>query len=233
MTGISFFHLFGIIYKLTDDFESVKLATYWTIKEFENDGCCYLELRSTPRDVPTTGMTKERYVEALLEGMTFANQSLSKITTRIILSMDRRKNLKENLDILKLAKKYMPNGVVGLDICGDPNQGNAKELAQLIQEAKSIGIPITVHLAEIKEQGSENDILLQAHPTRIGHGTFLLDNEFKTQVFSKNIPLEICMSSNVFCKTVDSYASHHFQDFHVDGHPCILCVSLTSCLTCI
>jgi adenosine deaminase len=214
--------LFDIIYKLTDDFESVKLATYWTIQDFEKDGCCYLELRSTPRDDLSTGMTKEIYVQALLEGIKLANQELSKLTTRIILSMDRRKTLVENFKILKLAKKYMSEGVVGLDVCGDPTKGNPQEIVQLIHEAKLNGLPITLHLAEIKEQESENEILLQAHPDRIGHGTFL-NHDSKPH---KNIPLEICMTSNIFCKTVGSYASHHFQNFHVAGHPCIICVSL-------
>jgi hypothetical protein len=53
---LSFFPLFRFIYQLTDDEESVKIATKNIIDEFANDGVRYLELRTTPRKNEETGM---------------------------------------------------------------------------------------------------------------------------------------------------------------------------------
>ena len=42
-----------------------------TLKEFEDDGCCYIELRSTPRDTPY--MNSKKYVETIIETLKWAN----------------------------------------------------------------------------------------------------------------------------------------------------------------
>lgn len=39
------------------------------IKEFAADGVKYLELRSTPREEKSTGLTKRRYVETVLKAI--------------------------------------------------------------------------------------------------------------------------------------------------------------------
>ena len=218
--------MFKIIYQLTNDSESVASAIQWTIEEFAADGCAYLELRSTPRSDPETGMTKDGYVAALLNGIHRASQTCPGITVKIILSMDRRHTFEESMKTVALAKKYASQGVVGLDICGDPMAGETRDLEALIVAAKERQIPITVHLAEMENRQEETETLLMAHPDRIGHGTFLTHGS-KEELMTRTIPLEICMSSNVFCKTVADYSEHHFKDYMVDDHPCILCVSRT------
>jgi adenosine deaminase len=212
-----FFPLFKHIYELTNDEISVKIAVKETIKEFAADGCRYLELRSTPRGNADSGMTCKSYVEALIEGSKDAD-----IVVRWILSMDRRKSLSDNLEILSLAACFADSGVVGVDICGDPHQGNLKDLEYLIKLAKAKNLKVTVHLAEISDRDDETEALIEAHPDRIGHGTFI-NPESKQNLLNRSIPLEICLTSNVFCKTVVNYSDHHFYNYMMNDHPCILC----------
>lgn len=47
--------MFRFIYQLTDDEESVKVATRSVINEFAQDNVQYLELRTTPRACEETG----------------------------------------------------------------------------------------------------------------------------------------------------------------------------------
>lgn len=51
----SFFPLFKFIYQLTDDEESIRIATRNIIDEFAKDNVKYLELRTTPRKNDETG----------------------------------------------------------------------------------------------------------------------------------------------------------------------------------
>lgn len=51
----SFFSLFKFIYQLTDDEESIRIATRNIINEFAKDNVKYLELRTTPRKNEETG----------------------------------------------------------------------------------------------------------------------------------------------------------------------------------
>ncbi|KAL8283988.1 hypothetical protein RQP46_005101 [Phenoliferia psychrophenolica] len=65
----AFFPLFGsFIYRLTDDQASVTYATLSVLSYFESSGVCYLELRTTPRAVPSTDLTLESYVAAVRAG---------------------------------------------------------------------------------------------------------------------------------------------------------------------
>lgn len=47
--------MFRLIHQLVDNCEAVAIVTRNVIREFAEDGVRYLELRSTPRDVPETG----------------------------------------------------------------------------------------------------------------------------------------------------------------------------------
>jgi adenosine deaminase len=134
--------------------------------------------------------------------------------------MDRRFTIDKNTQILDLALKYSKNGVKGVDVCGDPNQGDLRDLIPLLKIAKENGLFVTVHLGEISHQDEEIEKVLNANVVdRIGHGTFLNGNQVK----SLGIPLEICLTSNLKCKIVQDISKHHFHDFHMDDHPVILC----------
>lgn len=36
--------------------------------------------------------------------------------------------------------------------------------------------------------------------------------------------VEVCLTSNVKCQTVESYDAHHFRDWYDQDHPIALCV---------
>lgn len=63
----SCFQLFGIAHSLTTTPEALKMATLLTLQEFQDDGCCYIELRSSPRETPY--MSRRQYVETLIKTM--------------------------------------------------------------------------------------------------------------------------------------------------------------------
>lgn len=63
----SCFQVFSIAHALTTTPEALSIATSLTLKEFKDDGCCYIELRSTPRDTPY--MNKRQYIESIVMAM--------------------------------------------------------------------------------------------------------------------------------------------------------------------
>ena len=69
--------------------------------------------------------------------------------------------------------------------------------------------------------------MLTIPPDRLGHATHL-DSESKDIILSENIPIEICMTSNVLCNTVKSYQEHHIRDLLFTDHTCCICVSSIS-----
>ncbi|KIK46070.1 hypothetical protein CY34DRAFT_76718, partial [Suillus luteus UH-Slu-Lm8-n1] len=79
--------------------------------------------------------------------------------------------------------------------------------------------------------------LLSCRPDRLGHATFLSD-ELKAFVRTNGQYkpcVEICLSSNLLCKTVASLDAHHIRYYLKNDHPIVICTDDalpfgTSCL---
>lgn len=209
------FSLFRVAHELVDDAASVEKATSDVVREFFDDGVRYLELRSTPKN-GDSGMTKEDYVLAMIRAIEQASAELNGgIIVRLILSIDR-KNPHEGLDTVRLAIKYKSQGVVGIDLSGDPRAYTAADFIPALTLARDNDLKLFLHLAEVPDTVNDDMALVALHPDRIGHGTYLDHLDPATY---HTVPIEICPTSNVLCGTVTSYADHHVGQFIRSGAP--------------
>jgi adenosine deaminase len=98
--------------------------TYDVIHEFAAENVKYLELRSTPREVTATGMTKSSYVEAVLRAIEVCSKENDlDIVVKFLLAIDRRNGVDVAKETVELAEKYHRSSggiVVGVDLSGDP-----------------------------------------------------------------------------------------------------------------
>ncbi|XP_053128586.1 adenosine deaminase-like protein isoform X2 [Hemicordylus capensis] len=227
------FQMFKIIHQITTRTEDILLVTKDVIQEFAADGVKYLELRSTPREEPTTGMTKRTYVEAVLEGIRQCKEEELDIDVRFLISVDRRGGPVVAKETVKLAEELLLSTdgvVVGLDLSGNPTAGHGRDFLEPLLEAKKAGLRLALHLSEIPNQEEESKLLLGLPPDRIGHGTFLhssstasTSQELVELVRQNRIPLELCLTSNLKGQTVPSSDQHHFGFWYNMGHPIVLC----------
>ncbi len=88
-------------------------------------------------------MTKEVYVQALIDGI--RDSSDLDILVKLIISIDRRHSLDEQLEIVNIAAKYMQQGVVAIDVCGDPRAGDWALIEIAVKEAKRLGLKGIYH----------------------------------------------------------------------------------------
>lgn len=86
--------------------------------------------------------------------------------------------------------------VVGIELSGDPRSGDFTKFVEEFKRAQNEGFKITLHCGETKEQIDENQQMIDFGPDRLGHCCYLTPDQIK-QVVDKNIPVEICPSSNV------------------------------------
>ncbi|KAM6926758.1 N6-Methyl-AMP deaminase isoform 2-T2 [Lycodopsis pacificus] len=221
------FQVFKVIHQLVDSEEDILMVATDVIREFAADGVKYLELRSTPREERNTGLTKKRYVETVIKAIKQCKSEGVDIDVRFLVAIDRRNGTEVAMETVKLAEELMLSTdglVVGLDLSGDPTVGHGKDLLSALQRAKNCGLKLSLHLSELEE----SDLLLNLPPDRIGHGTFLHPEVGGSQslvdkVVTNNIPLELCLTSNVKGQTVPCYSKHHFKYWYQMGHPSIIC----------
>lgn len=215
---------------MVNDQESLKYSTRSVVKDFADDGVVYLELRTTPRAMPTAGLSKAGYIQTVLDAIALAEQENPTIHVRLILSMDRRNTLAEAEEVVRLCKKFMPSGVVGIDLCGDPAQGDVSLFTPAVQAAKDAGLNVTIHFAEAECSASdaELDTIMSWYPDRLGHVIHVPERVKQLITSRKGIGLELCLSCNVHAKMiVGSFEAHHFGEWwQVDGPIVVPCVSL-------
>ncbi|KAJ8678735.1 hypothetical protein QAD02_014522 [Eretmocerus hayati] len=219
------FETFNIAHSVTRNLESVYIATYDTIKEFYEDNVIYLELRSTPR--AEEAMTKKDYILSILRAMRSIQDEKLRIQTKLLISVNRKQGLKaarENIHLaIELSKEHKE--IVGIDLSGDPTKGDA--FLNLLDEARKSGLKIAAHCAEVPNEKEAMDIL-KFKPDRLGHGTCIhpslggTDFLFETLLAYK-IPVELCLTSNVKCKSVPNYDAHHFKYLYDSMHPICIC----------
>ena len=233
------FRMFAIIHTITDNPEAVRMAARDVIEEFDSDGVRYLELRSTPREVEGR-MTKMEYCESILREILAAQQHGLKIRVKFLLAIDRRKLdcFEETVELYKKLKanpKYQ-NLLVGLDISGDPRMGDIVSIIGRLRELREEGIKIAIHLAEIYN-ASETKVFLDFKPDRIGHGTCIHpslggDPDLWQQLLEAKCPVEVCLTSNITCQTVQSFKEHQAGVYYRHDIPVVLCTDDKGVFSC-
>ncbi|EJU04696.1 Metallo-dependent hydrolase [Dacryopinax primogenitus] len=220
-----FFGLFPAIYALTSTPPAVKKATQAVLASFLSTSppqCQYIELRTTPRKTPH--MTAEEYLSTVLDVIeSFEGRAA------LILSVDRRMSVDDVSRYVELAKTLKREGraIVGVDLCGDPLTGNMEDFAPILASVHDAGLKLTLHIAETPQNDEPDTLtLLSAKPDRLGHATFLTPAA-QAIVRREKIPVEICLTSNVLCKTVPSLQDHHISDLLLHQHPVVICTDDT------
>jgi len=120
--------------------------------------------------------------------------------------------------IAEWAVKNRDNGITSLGL-GGPEIGNPPELfASTFEIARAAHFPATPHAGETEGPASIWGALKTLHAVRIGHGVRCLeDPALVAYLKEKQIPLEVCPSSNVCLHVVPDLASHPLPRLMEEG----------------
>jgi len=126
------------------------------------------------------------------------------------------------MQVARLAIGYLNDGVVSFGIGGDEERGPAAWFTEVYRFARAKGLRLTAHAGETT--GPESIWgALRLGAERIGHGIRAVDDAALVRhLRDENIPLEICISSNVATGAVPSLAAHPVRRLHDAGVPIIL-----------
>lgn len=221
LTITSFFPLFSsYIYHLVNDLPAVKHTTLSVLQDFAADGVVYLELRTTPRALPKSGLSKADYVSAILSTIAEFESADDRLHTKLILSIDRRNSLAEAMEVVSLAAQFQGQGVVAIDLCGDPSRSGIEALQPAFEEARRTcpALGSTLHFAEAEASGTDEELLMllrEWKPQRIGH-VIHTSARVKEEIrkYPGGLGLELCLSCNVHADMVKGgFEGHHFGEW--------------------
>ena len=107
------------------------------------------------------------------------------------------------------AIKLKRHNVVGIGIGGDERRAAPELFRDVYGHAASHGLKLTVHAGETVGPDSIWNALRELKPHRIGHGLHAIDDPELVRHFADHqIPVEVCITSNIFTGCCTLLADH-------------------------
>jgi adenosine deaminase len=177
---------------------------------YRSQGITTLELRFNPMKRNRGGERDlDHIILAAIRGLDLASLEYPQVTAGLILMMDRTFSARQNEIIIEKAIRWMPRGIVGIDIAGPRPNGERYDYRQvqpMVEEARAAGLGVTIHVGEEGgEMGREEigEVLEVLRPDRIGHGILAAgDAELMRALRDSEVVLEICPTSNLLTKAL-------------------------------
>ena len=115
-----------------------------------------------------------------------------------ILDAVRHFGVDEAQRVVDEAIRLKSHNVVGIGIGGDERRAGPEQFREVYEHAANHGLRLTVHAGETVGPESIWGALRELKPDRIGHGLHAIDDpELVRYLAEKQIPVEICITSNV------------------------------------
>ena len=146
----------------------------------------------------------------------------SSVKTFWILDAVRNLGPEPALPVAKFAVERRGEGVIAFGLGGDESRGPAELFRDVFAYARDGGLHLVCHAGETT--GPESVwAALAIGAERIGHGIAAArDPALLAKLRESNVPLEVCISSNVCTGVVPSLADHPVRQLYDAGVPIVL-----------
>ena len=188
--------------------EAIRKGMYTLASSLKEQGMLYAEIRFAPQLHTKKGLPQEQVVKAALQGLQEAAAGSFFKAKLILCCMRGADNREENLLTVRTAAAFLGRGVAALDLAGAEALYPTADYGEVFALAKELSVPFTIHAGEA--DGPESiRAALRMGASRIGHGVRAgEDPELLEELKERQIPLEMCPSSNVQTKAVPSLSEH-------------------------
>lgn len=121
------------------------------------------------------------------------------------------------------------NIVVGVELSGNPYKGRWDDFEPLLRRVRDrIGLPVSLHFAEVDNE-DEAFQMLAFRPDRVGHAS-VMSPAVRTALMEARTPVEVCLTSNVVARSVDSVQNHPAVTHLIPAARNTVCICTDDCL---
>ncbi len=196
------FRLFALIHRVVTCTQTLRRIIHEAVDDFVRDGVHYVELRTTPRCLDDCPNFSD-YLGLVVQTLEECQAKWKTIQVRLLVSINRGHSLQDARRILHIALQWYaktPEMVLGMDFSGNPNaeHGGFDRFVDLYQIARSAGMKITLHFAEVRNE-VDTEAILDFAPHRVGHACCLSPAQMQRMI-DMRIPIEVCLTSNLMTR---------------------------------
>lgn len=222
----------------------VSRLTYEAIEDAHKENVKYMELRVSPYGMLNGNGSLKRnftlysFLQALKVGIDMASKDFPSTIAKIIISLPRhvlskRFNLKTGIEafeesVIKTCLPLKDKYIVGFDLSGKTSGYSSsyrdrvswppRLFKNFFQCIKENNFYITIHAGEGDSPHNIREAIELLYADRIGHGISAIeDDSVMSLLANKKIPLEICPTSNVKLRNVQSLDEHPIKKFIEKG----------------
>jgi aminodeoxyfutalosine deaminase len=197
--------------------EAYALVTRRLLERLESDNVVYAEINLSVGVM----LWKQQSVDAVFDAV-LEESRRSIVEVRWIFDAIRHFGVEHAMQVAQLAVERRSDGVVAFGIGGDEVRGPAKDFYPVFDFVRQNGLAVIPHAGEIA--GAESIwAAVKGGARRIGHGIRAVDDpELMTYLKELDIPLEICITSNVCTGAVASIEDHPVRKLFDAGVPITL-----------
>jgi adenosine deaminase len=218
----SFRHTVGVMQTAA----AIERVAHESVIDLAADGVVYAEIRFAPSLSTTGGLPRRRVVEAALSGLRRGERETGMETGLILAAM---RNDTDSLEVARLAVEMEPLGVVGFDLAGPERGFPADDHLPACRYVREASMSLTIHAGEADGPDSIWRALQRCGAHRIGHGVHIVDDcliedgeivtlgRLACYVRDHQVPLEVCVTSNLHTGTFDTPGDHPVGALHRAG----------------
>jgi adenosine deaminase len=196
------------------DFEEI---AYRVLEWLSTQNVKYVEAFYGPGDYRRQGLTAAGITECLIEGKERARRDFG-IGCELILDVIRDHGPERGLERLNEVTPYLGKGVVGIGLGGSEQLFPAEPYEAFYREARDRGFRLTAHAGEVAGAESIWAVIDRLSVERIGHGMRAHeDPELVSLLRERQIPLEMCVLSNVETQVCRSVKDHPIRQYFDEG----------------
>jgi aminodeoxyfutalosine deaminase len=212
-----FIEVYLAVVDLLREPEDLRLLTYEIAGEMAVQNIRYAELTLTPWTSVQRGIPIEAYVEAVEDGRVGAERDHG-VRLRWIYDIPGESGLPSGEDTLQYALHHAPDTLLGFGLGGPEVGVDRPQFKDVFDQARAAGLHSVPHAGETTGPQTVWDALRDLGAERIGHGTSSVqDPALVDHLVQQQVPLEVCPTSNVATRAVDSLENHPIRELYGAG----------------
>ncbi len=220
---VHFIAKFELLRRAMVDYDAVRRIVRENLEDAAREGIDYIELRFSPYFMAEThGLDPFGVVDAVCDALEEGRGTIP-VKARLIGIIARNYGPETGRIELAAAIRGRDRGVVALDLAGDEAGYPGELFVRHFQEAREAGLHTTAHAGEAAGAESVRQAVLGLGAERIGHGIRSIEDPAVLDLLAeREIPLEVCPTSNLHTSTVRDYRSHPLPALLRRGIRCTL-----------
>ena len=187
------------------DFEE---CAYTTLKNLAHQNVIYCEVFYSPWDFTSDQLSFNEITEATLNGIRRAENDFP-IKCHLIADLVRDYDSNTAVERVNQVGHYIDKGVIGIGLGGSEQAYPASLFTDAFKRGYDLGFHLTAHAGEAAGPDSVWEAIRNLKVERIGHGVRAIeDPKLINYLREYEIPLELCVNSNLKTKVFSSPQSH-------------------------